>query len=1301
MKLNGTKNVNYLGGIVIIAAFGVLFFFYFFSYIPKQENRLQQRAFRILKEYGNNMFDKNSYYKSHFENYRYYYAIRQNLESERIKAKLLKNSEDKKQLEEIKKVIANLEKSVVCALDQGENPADPFPFSKSKNLLYINYGVWMSTNIDENLLKKFEKYFEPNPKKNSKTKNIKAPSLVTILKDSIAYKVPIDVFMTGLKFDRLFENILLFDSSRVFYNTGLEFISDITQPKDLCDSVDRHQGGIWQKMKIRGAEKQAMVIPIDYYGKRFYLAGLISESDFHDKTRTIDSQFLILVAVFILLVLVGMPILKIIFISKNERLKSKDASASILSGVFGSGLLVLIVIGVIKHQFVDHPELENRIKQVSAQLYGNVTTDLSSIKEMYRRINCPEGKDSGLVEIVKNHFETDSQKQYFQYDASALNGMFPVNEVILIDSAGFISKAVTSTPFSELVPVNLKQRQYFINAADPEKAWKGDDGISFYIESIKSYNTGAGETSVSFHNKGNTSTPVTAITSAIPSLYRQVLPKDVEFLIIDEKGKVLYHSIKSKNLHENFLNECDFDEKLQNAMDLRTEEIMHLDYNEKEWLARIIPFSNTPLYHVTLIDLDQNNNKNSRIFLFSFYFLTLILIMIGVGMLLIRWITPAAGEQTHTRWFLRWLLFDPEKHQLYKSVSVFLGLILVFQVFSVWVSLKPIPLLLLHAIFVAYSSFVVLILLKRKELNFRALFTAGYFPENLILLVVLILEIVFFLKFRENLRPLLPFLALVFITTALPLFTQTKARNGVFNIKKTQQIYLLFLLLWVLCISVIPVIQFYYSVKQQEESIVREEQLFAVARRNLALRNDFARFGNTGWLSRIQGNGIDGMQVQFESVSGNRISEDVTALHQIKLADYIYATLPDPVSSKRKPAAFRNDSNYIDREWIKSDKLYYSTGGKDGIVSVTSRSEEKGIADFLLWILKFYPVLIVFILVEWFLLKFVSSVLFNLKPQQQRSSCPLWLPFLLDGNGPGKVLLQSFSPEFFLNQTSSWFIKKTEDDTSPALIILKASQLGDPDFQFKKYIHAPGGILWITGLRYFVYETGKHEVFLNRMLEINKASSSKVVLEFPFDPDFIEEVYDELLPETKEKESLPVLKKKWKLMLENYVSFNGFFPLMVDAEIGGVHQPVTGQSTEMQFLSIWNCLTGYEKIVLYDLADDGLINVKNKPMIRHLMTKNLIESKPLPELYAPAFRDFINKNMNPGTVKTLEKKMGITGRWKYTQYLILLFLIPLAVFILISQGFSIEKIFGIFAGILTVVTGALKLLDNQTFKTSD
>ena len=64
----------------------------------------------------------------------------------------------------------------------------------------------------------------------------------------------------------------------------------------------------------------------------------------------------------------------------------------------------------------------------------------------------------------------------------------------------------------------------------------------------------------------------------------------------------------------------------------------------------------------------------------------------------------------------------------------------------------------------------------------------------------------------------------------------------------------------------------------------------------------------------------------------------------------------------------------------------------------------------------------------------------------------------------------------------------------------------------------------------------------------------------------------------------------------------------------------------------------------------------------------------------------------------LENKLNKQGKWRNTQYLILLVLIPIAGFVFIAQGTSVEKVIGIFTGVLALFSGVMRLMDSSTFK---
>lgn len=522
MKTKIIKNANYVGWIVIILAFIFIYYSYFFVYIPTQKSYLTQRAFRILKEYGNNMVGKYDYYETHFKNYGIYYSIKYYQDLSQITVQNTENADYKK----INSVVQNLFPYVITDLNN-QSTVFSNSYADNANNLFLNFSC---KKPDPESIKNLNGVYEINRKQNSAQQN-----LGDLLSEPITNHVPIENFMEGLKFDELFENIALFDNSMVYYNSNLDDLADITNPGPLCNTTDSSQGGIYKTLNIRGNDKHIMILPIDFAGKRYYIAGLINDTNFKNITRTFNSRILILVAGILLLVLVGMPVLKTMFIGPKERLNAMDVAGSAVSILFGSALFVLIIISLFKNHFVDRKELSKRIEMISDSLYSNVDQDINSIKILGNSIALGESSPRvPLAKMVKNKFNSDDS--FFQVDT--LNSPFPLNEIILLDSLGFVKKAVTRTAFSDAVAINLGKREYFKNAADIDLAWPTMKNSHFFLESIQSYNTGNFETAISFHTTKYKNAQVLAVTSEIPSLYRQVLPKDIEFVVINKSGKV-------------------------------------------------------------------------------------------------------------------------------------------------------------------------------------------------------------------------------------------------------------------------------------------------------------------------------------------------------------------------------------------------------------------------------------------------------------------------------------------------------------------------------------------------------------------------------------------------------------------------------------------------------------------------------------------------------------------------------------------------------------------------------------------
>jgi hypothetical protein len=253
-----------------------------------------------------------------------------------------------------------------------------------------------------------------------------------------------------------------------------------------------------------------------------------------------------------------------------------------------------------------------------------------------------------------------------------------------------------------------------------------------------------------------------------------------------------------------------------------------------------------------------------------------------------------------------------------------------------------------------------------------------------------------------------------------------------------------------------------------------------------------------------------------------------------------------------------------------------------------------------------------------------------------------------------------------------------------------------------------GKIIWISGLRECFPEIENHKLLLDSLSAMNRDSNKKIVVDLPFEIELIDEFYDDFIASNEltanELTDIYLLRKRWKNIFQNYIRYNGYLSQIESEEPKiklseeQINQYRQNINREWRHSNIWKNLTIYEKIVLYDLADDGLMNRNNLKIIGQLTDKKLILMNPLPIIFNRDFREYIYQHISKSEIKKIESKLGLTGNWRNAKYLILLILIPLAAFIFISQGFTIEKSFGIFVGIVGAITTLMKLFETSAIK---
>jgi hypothetical protein len=249
-------------------------------------------------------------------------------------------------------------------------------------------------------------------------------------------------------------------------------------------------------------------------------------------------------------------------------------------------------------------------------------------------------------------------------------------------------------------------------------------------------------------------------------------------------------------------------------------------------------------------------------------------------------------------------------------------------------------------------------------------------------------------------------------------------------------------------------------------------------------------------------------------------------------------------------------------------------------------------------------------------------------------------------------------------------------------------------------------VIWVSGLEHVIPRIDQHGLLIDRLALITGQANGRIVVVIPYDFDYINELYDDYLEENgSDADSVKLvagLRPRWESLFGSYYKYVGNIVLRdndgsgeVEASVKQGVKEVTGEPAHYY---IWNSLTRQEKLILYDLVEDGMLNLKNQFLIHRLMIKGLIIPGTYPDVYDDGFSAFIRDSVKPESARALEQKLGLKGRWRTMRYLILLILIPMAMFVFISQGFSFQKAVGILGGVFALLTGVVKMFDSSVFR---
>ncbi|WP_159476853.1 cache domain-containing protein [Dyadobacter sp. 3J3] len=157
------------------------------------------------------------------------------------------------------------------------------------------------------------------------------------------------------------------------------------------------------------------------------------------------------------------------------------------------------------------------------------------------------------------------------------------------------------------------------------------------IEQVISWTTGSFITVVSIPlpERDHSSASYAAIAFNPKSMNKPLLPAGFTYAIVDDAGSVLYHSDPSKNLNENLLDEFSESDKLSNAFLDNEETSFRTKYGGHEFDVYLSQFTNLPYHMVIFEDKAFSSIRDIKIFIFTFSLLLLFFTFLAVQFLIV------------------------------------------------------------------------------------------------------------------------------------------------------------------------------------------------------------------------------------------------------------------------------------------------------------------------------------------------------------------------------------------------------------------------------------------------------------------------------------------------------------------------------------------------------------------------------------------------------------------------------------------------------------------------------------------
>jgi hypothetical protein len=327
--------------------------------------------------------------------------------------------------------------------------------------------------------------------------------------------------------------------------------------------------------------------------QRFTLLGLVPSRHFRWQSLAIPYRAVILFSSVFLLLCLSTPIIKIFFLNERGRLLLREIVFLPLLFAMIAGALTSIFLQTIYFN-LRHDDTDDELKYIAGQMQTNIKGELGEMRNQLIAACqlAPEFKDDLLFPHLVIRTKVLESEPEFRKGAR-----YPYfANVFWTDSQG--RQTIKWSPTEHATPlIDISGLELFRSLAAENHYFFLDGKYPFRFDSLlppnqDSYLGVLGMRTSDCVGPRPKESGFAFISARPLSLIDPILPPGVGFALVDDTGKVLFHSDKYRNNRENFLVETSNDRELAASLyGHSNEEAFSLDYRGNEVRARVVSVS--------------------------------------------------------------------------------------------------------------------------------------------------------------------------------------------------------------------------------------------------------------------------------------------------------------------------------------------------------------------------------------------------------------------------------------------------------------------------------------------------------------------------------------------------------------------------------------------------------------------------------------------------------------------------------------------------------------------------------------